>query len=86
MKTMIKWGSPKYYQRGWESESNSNPAKLPKPKSKYCKRLKGAHDMQLKKQTLHKWWPLTQGKGTQIEEYRCTGCDRKDLRFITIDL
>lgn len=41
---MVTWGSPKEYQSDWGKEVRSVPAKLPKPKSKYCKKLKGPHE------------------------------------------
>lgn len=85
MKRMVTWGSPKEYQQK-DHNPNSNPAKLPKPRSKYCKKLKGSHDMQLKSKELHKWWPPEQGKGTWWEEWRCTACQRKDLKFIEVTL
>lgn len=44
MKRSIEWKTPKEYQRGWKiNEDRPIPAKPPKPKSKYCKKLKGEH-------------------------------------------
>lgn len=45
MKKSIEWKSPKQYQPGWkiDDESKPIPSKPPKPRSKYCKKLKGDH-------------------------------------------
>lgn len=76
---MIEYHSPKQYQKGWMGESNSNPAKLPKPKSKYCKKLKGEHKY-------GEWHervpvclcanPLERHSG--FWERFCVGCNRKE--------
>jgi hypothetical protein len=75
MKKLVGWHSPKQYQSGYMSESNSNPAKLPKPRSKYCKKLKGPH-VYGKWENYHVLGYLN--KPTGLWQRFCTGCNRKD--------
>jgi len=43
MKKEISYHSPKQYQKNKSREDAPIPRKLPKPKSKYCKKLDGPH-------------------------------------------
>lgn len=40
MRKMIEWSTPKEYQR---NKNMKAPGNTPKPKSKWCKKLKGPH-------------------------------------------
>lgn len=75
MKKMVTWGSPKEYQEG-RLNPNSSPAKLPKTRSKYCKRLKGPHEY-------NKWVPVEfsfskPGEMNGLWNRFCKACNRKD--------
>lgn len=83
MRKEIKWGSPKQYQHGWESESSSNPKRLPKPRSKYCKFLKGPHQYGEWKNVRFAFSP---DKPTKMWERFCVRCNKKDYRYIMTKL
>jgi len=75
MKKAIEWHSPKEYQRGWEfNEDKPIPAKLPKPKSKYCKKLKGDHQFGEWKEV---FFSYSKKEHTGFWEKKCVGCGHK---------
>lgn len=83
MRKMIHWGTPKYYQKGYEErEDQPIPAKLPKPRSKYCKRLKGPHKYGEWKQCINSF---SNKPSVGFYERRCVACNRKDT-WIAPDL
>lgn len=58
-----------------QRNENTNPAKLPKPKSKYCKFLKGPHVYGEWKQVVFSW---SKNRDTGLWERFCVRCNRKD--------
>ncbi len=77
MKKMISWHSPKEYQERHRNP-NSDPAKLPKPKAKYCKKFKGPHRFGV---WYHKESALYKSGEESWFTRVCEGCKRNEYWF-----
>lgn len=81
MKKEVKYSSPKRFQKGWE-EKPTFPAKPPKPRSKYCKKLKGDHIYKISEKDGGFYdisWKTPKVR-IYVDRYLCVGCNRKDVR------